>query len=67
MSWFVESHLHYGPLHQVAPRWKHCVLETERGFDLVLRNLLSERIAHTEVRSHHGDSGHKKIQQQLNL
>ncbi|XP_044064830.1 kell blood group glycoprotein isoform X2 [Siniperca chuatsi] len=32
----------------VAPRWKHCVLETERGFDLVLRDLLSERTAHRE-------------------
>lgn len=42
--------LHFGPLHQVAPRWKHCVLDTERGFDLVLADLLSERTAHREVR-----------------
>uniref|UniRef100_UPI0037E87607 kell blood group glycoprotein isoform X2 n=1 Tax=Semicossyphus pulcher TaxID=241346 RepID=UPI0037E87607 len=33
----------------VAPRWKHCVLETERGFDLVLTDLLSERTAHREA------------------
>ncbi|XP_035528482.1 kell blood group glycoprotein [Morone saxatilis] len=33
----------------VAPRWKQCVLETERGFDSVLRNLLSERTAHREA------------------
>ncbi|XP_028280206.1 kell blood group glycoprotein [Parambassis ranga] len=32
-----------------APRWKHCVLETERGFDSVLTHLLSERIAHREA------------------
>lgn len=56
VSWFVESHLLYGPLHQVAPRWKHCVLETKRGFDLILRHLLSERIAHREVRSHHKEA-----------
>ncbi|KAE8288946.1 Endothelin-converting enzyme 1 [Larimichthys crocea] len=33
----------------VAPRWKHCVLDTERGFDLVLADLLSERTAHREI------------------
>lgn len=42
---------HY--LHQVAPRWKRCVLETETGFDQVLRNLLSERLAHKEVKRYH--------------
>lgn len=57
MCWFVESHLHYGPLYQIAPRWKHCVLETERGFDLVLRELLNERTAHREVSTNHGDLG----------
>lgn len=61
MSWFVESHLHRGPLHQVAPRWKHCVLQTERGFDVVLTHLLSERMAHREVSSHHGDLGHNEL------
>lgn len=53
MRQFAESHLHYGPLHQVAPRWKHCVLETKRGFDSILRHLLSERIAYREVRRRH--------------
>lgn len=57
VSWFVESHLHHGPSHQVAPRWKYCVLETERGFDLVLTDLLSERTAHREVKSHHRGCG----------
>ncbi|XP_068998610.1 kell blood group glycoprotein isoform X1 [Embiotoca jacksoni] len=33
----------------VAPRWKHCVLETERGFDSVLTHLLTERTAHEEA------------------
>ncbi|KAM9353058.1 kell blood group glycoprotein [Symphorus nematophorus] len=33
----------------VAPRWKHCVLETERGFDSVLRDLLSKRTANREA------------------
>ncbi|XP_047454430.1 kell blood group glycoprotein [Mugil cephalus] len=32
-----------------VPRWKHCVLETERGFDSVLTHLLRERTAHTEA------------------
>ncbi|TNN02740.1 hypothetical protein fugu_010227 [Takifugu bimaculatus] len=27
----------------VAPRWKHCVLQTERGFNSVFGNILSER------------------------
>ncbi|XP_040900112.1 kell blood group glycoprotein [Toxotes jaculatrix] len=38
-----------GSTEGVAPRWKHCVLETERGFDSVLTHLLSERTAHTEA------------------
>lgn len=33
----------------VAPRWKRCVLEAEKGFDLVLTDLLSERTAHREA------------------
>ncbi|XP_034553123.1 kell blood group glycoprotein [Notolabrus celidotus] len=33
----------------VAPRWQHCVLETEKGFDIVLRDLLSKRTAHREA------------------
>ncbi|KAM9723634.1 kell blood group glycoprotein [Menidia menidia] len=32
-----------------VPRWKYCVLETERGFDSVLTHLLSEKTAHTEA------------------
>ncbi|XP_041797859.1 kell blood group glycoprotein isoform X2 [Chelmon rostratus] len=32
-----------------VPRWKHCVLETERGFDLVLSELLIQRTAHREA------------------
>lgn len=35
---------------QVDPRWKSCVLETERGFDSVLTHLLGERIAHREAK-----------------
>ncbi|XP_034730041.1 kell blood group glycoprotein isoform X2 [Etheostoma cragini] len=31
------------------PRWKHCVLETERGFDSVLTHLLSERTARRDA------------------
>lgn len=57
MGWFAESQLHYGPPHQVAPRWKDCVLETERGFDLVLTDLLEKRTAHREV-SIHGNLEH---------
>ncbi|XP_023282215.1 kell blood group glycoprotein-like isoform X1 [Seriola lalandi dorsalis] len=34
---------------QVAPRWRHCVLETERGFDSVLTHLLRERTARREA------------------
>ncbi|XP_034001598.1 kell blood group glycoprotein [Trematomus bernacchii] len=33
----------------VAPRWKRCVLETERGFHSVLTHLLSEKTAHREA------------------
>ncbi|XP_029307040.1 kell blood group glycoprotein isoform X2 [Cottoperca gobio] len=32
-----------------GPRWKRCVLETERGFDSVLTHLLRERTAHREA------------------
>nr|XP_046255122.1 kell blood group glycoprotein [Scatophagus argus] len=39
----------FGNSEAVAPRWKHCMLETGRGFDLVFRNLLSERTAHRDV------------------
>ncbi|XP_070691676.1 kell blood group glycoprotein isoform X2 [Pempheris klunzingeri] len=38
-----------GNTEEVAPRWKDCVLETERGFELVLTDLLSERTAHREA------------------
>ncbi|XP_047216277.1 kell blood group glycoprotein isoform X2 [Girardinichthys multiradiatus] len=34
---------------QEVPRWKHCVLETKRGFDSVLTHLLSERNARRET------------------
>ncbi|XP_072317406.1 kell blood group glycoprotein [Eucyclogobius newberryi] len=34
---------------QVEPRWKSCVLETERGFDSVLTHLLEERTARAEA------------------
>ncbi|XP_068179399.1 kell blood group glycoprotein [Antennarius striatus] len=34
---------------RVAPRWEQCVLETERGFDLVLRDLLRERTENRKV------------------
>ncbi|KAM7421039.1 hypothetical protein PAMA_015294 [Pampus argenteus] len=33
----------------VTPRWKNCVLETERGFDLVLTHLLRDRTSHREA------------------
>lgn len=58
MSRSVESRGHYGRLHQAAPRWKHCVLETERGFDVVFRNVLNEKFhdIHREVRSYHSDN-----------
>lgn len=60
MSRSVESRGHYVCLHQVAPRWKHCLLETERGFNLVFRNVLSEKFHddHREVRSYHRDKAH---------
>ncbi|XP_041843817.1 kell blood group glycoprotein [Melanotaenia boesemani] len=32
-----------------VPRWKRCVLDTERGFDSVLTHLLSQRTAHREA------------------
>lgn len=32
-----------------APRWKHCVLETERGFGSVLTHLVSETTAQREA------------------
>ncbi|XP_031708557.1 kell blood group glycoprotein isoform X2 [Anarrhichthys ocellatus] len=38
-----------GDAEEGADRWKHCVLETERGFDLVLTHLLSKRTAHREI------------------
>ncbi|XP_059194314.1 kell blood group glycoprotein [Centropristis striata] len=38
-----------GDTEGAAPRWKHCVLETERGFHLVLTQRLSETTAHTEA------------------
>ncbi|XP_061804195.1 kell blood group glycoprotein [Nerophis lumbriciformis] len=34
-----------GALHQAVPRWKRCVLETERGFNGVLAHLFKENIA----------------------
>ncbi|CAL9705571.1 unnamed protein product [Knipowitschia caucasica] len=33
----------------VQPRWKSCVLETERGFDYILTHHLSKRIPHAEA------------------
>lgn len=38
-----------GDAEGVDDRWKHCVLETERGFDLVLTHLLRKRTAHREA------------------
>ncbi|XP_042345255.1 kell blood group glycoprotein [Plectropomus leopardus] len=38
-----------GDTEGVAPRWKRCVLDTERGFHSVLTHLLSERTAHKEA------------------
>ncbi|XP_071326874.1 kell blood group glycoprotein isoform X2 [Trachinotus anak] len=38
-----------GNTERVAPRWRHCVSVTERGFDSVLTHLLSERTAHREA------------------
>ncbi|XP_055019721.1 kell blood group glycoprotein isoform X2 [Boleophthalmus pectinirostris] len=34
---------------QIEPRWKSCVLETERGFGSVLTHFLNKRTAHAEV------------------
>lgn len=38
-----------GNIEEEVPRWKRCLLETERGFDLVLTHLLSERTARRET------------------
>ncbi|XP_067457300.1 kell blood group glycoprotein [Thunnus thynnus] len=38
-----------GNSEKAVPRWKHCVLETERGFDSVLTHLLRDRAAHREA------------------
>ncbi|XP_017270853.1 kell blood group glycoprotein [Kryptolebias marmoratus] len=38
-----------GHAEEEVPRWKQCVLETEKGFDSVLAHVLSERTAHREV------------------
>ncbi|XP_029359823.1 kell blood group glycoprotein isoform X2 [Echeneis naucrates] len=38
-----------GNTDRVAPRWRYCVLETEKGFDSVLTHLLSQRMAHQEA------------------
>ncbi|XP_054637647.1 kell blood group glycoprotein isoform X2 [Dunckerocampus dactyliophorus] len=38
-----------GALHQAAPRWKRCVLETERGFHRVLAYLFRENISGGEA------------------
>nr|XP_057908722.1 kell blood group glycoprotein isoform X2 [Doryrhamphus excisus] len=38
-----------GALHQAAPRWKRCVIETERGFHGVLVHLLRENISGGEA------------------
>ncbi|CAF97851.1 unnamed protein product [Tetraodon nigroviridis] len=47
----VESRGRCGRLHQAAPRWKHCLLETERGFNVVFRNALSETFPHVHRES----------------
>lgn len=36
-------------MNQDSPRWKHCILSTERGFDSVLTHLLQIVTAHREV------------------
>lgn len=41
---------HIGAFYQEVPRWKRCLLETERGFNLVLTHFLSERTARREVK-----------------
>ncbi|XP_030606706.1 kell blood group glycoprotein [Archocentrus centrarchus] len=38
-----------GNTEKEAPRWKHCVLETEKGFDSVLTHLLGEGTGHGEA------------------
>ncbi|XP_068425831.1 kell blood group glycoprotein [Clinocottus analis] len=38
-----------GDAEEIADRWKHCVLETEKGFDFVLTHLLSKRTAHKDA------------------
>ncbi|XP_054903671.1 kell blood group glycoprotein isoform X2 [Poeciliopsis prolifica] len=38
-----------GNIEEEVPRWKHCVLETKRGFDTVLTHLLSETAARRET------------------
>ncbi|XP_075897309.1 kell blood group glycoprotein isoform X2 [Nelusetta ayraudi] len=38
-----------GSTEGVSPRWKRCVLDTESGFEQVLKNLLSEKMAHREA------------------
>ncbi|XP_053182488.1 kell blood group glycoprotein [Scomber japonicus] len=38
-----------GNSEEEPPRWKHCVLETERGFDTVLTHLLRDRTEHREA------------------
>lgn len=37
-------------VNQKIPRWKHCVLAAERGFDSVLIHLLKNVTAHKEVK-----------------
>ncbi|KAM9852245.1 kell blood group glycoprotein [Aulostomus maculatus] len=44
-----ESKLYGGALPQTTPRWRRCVLDTERGFDSVLTHVLREQIAHREA------------------
>ncbi|KAM6910231.1 kell blood group glycoprotein [Xenentodon cancila] len=38
-----------GDAEEETPRWKRCVLETERGFDSVFTHLLSKRTSHGEA------------------
>ncbi len=61
MSWFIDSHLHLESFPQVVPRWKQCVLQTERGFEAVLKDLLRERTAHGKVSSHFWDLRYSKL------
>lgn len=62
-----ESHGHHGRLHQVAPRWKHCLLETERGFDSVFTKVLGETFhgVHREVSSYHRGKEHNRREFQM--